>query len=86
MNSVMDDNKVLTLVSNERIPLTREIRLLFEIHCLDHASPATVSRAGMVYVNDQDVPWRALVRVSPPPPTHTPLPSTCHTSAVPLMS
>ncbi len=62
MNSAMDDNKVLTLVSNERIPLTKEIRLLFEIHSLDNASPATVSRAGMVFVNDNDVPWRALVR------------------------
>jgi dynein heavy chain len=61
MNSVMDDNKMLTLVSNERIPLTKEMRLLFEIHNLDHASPATVSRAGMVFVNDRDVKWTSLV-------------------------
>ena len=27
----MDDNRVLTLVSNERIPLTESMRLLFEI-------------------------------------------------------
>ena len=62
MNSVMDDNKMLTLVSNERIPLTKEMRLLFEIHSLEYASPATVSRAGMVFVNDRDVKWNSMVR------------------------
>ena len=28
-NTVMDDNKVLTLVSNDRIPLSPSMRLLF---------------------------------------------------------
>ena len=28
MNTVMDDNKMLTLASNERIPLTPSMRLL----------------------------------------------------------
>jgi len=31
LNTVMDDNKVLTLASNERIALTKHMRLLFEI-------------------------------------------------------
>lgn len=31
LNTVMDDNKVLTLVSNDRFPLTPSMRLLFEI-------------------------------------------------------
>lgn len=31
LNTVMDDNKVLTLASNERIALTKRMRLLFEI-------------------------------------------------------
>ncbi|KAH8076432.1 dynein light chain binding protein [Aureococcus anophagefferens] len=44
MNTVMDDNKVLTLVSNERIPLTESMRMVFEIHSLKNATPATVSR------------------------------------------
>ncbi|TPP62234.1 Dynein beta chain ciliary [Fasciola gigantica] len=55
LNTVMDDNKVLTLASNERIPLTPTMRLLFEISHLKTATPATVSRAGILYVNPQDL-------------------------------
>lgn len=51
LNTVMDDNKVLTLASNERIPLTPSMRLLFEISHLKTATPATVSRAGILYIN-----------------------------------
>ena len=57
LNSVMDDNKVLTLASNERIPLTPTMRLLFEISHLRTATPATVSRAGILYVNSRDLGW-----------------------------
>ncbi|KAF2980505.1 hypothetical protein EK904_000039, partial [Melospiza melodia maxima] len=41
LNTVMDDNKVLTLASNERIPLTPTMRLIFEISHLRTATPAT---------------------------------------------
>ncbi|ETV86145.1 hypothetical protein H257_02603 [Aphanomyces astaci] len=51
MNSVMDDNKTLTLASNERIPLKKYMRLIFEIRDLAYATPATVSRAGILYLS-----------------------------------
>ncbi|XP_062567134.1 dynein beta chain, ciliary-like [Saccostrea cucullata] len=57
LNTVMDDNKVLTLASNERIPLTPSMRLLFEISHLRTATPATVSRAGILFINPQDLGW-----------------------------
>nr|XP_018673081.1 dynein beta chain, ciliary [Ciona intestinalis] len=57
LNTVMDDNRMLTLASNERIPLTNSMRLLFEIYHLRSATPATVSRAGILYVNPQDLGW-----------------------------
>ena len=50
MNSVMDMNKTLTLASNERIPLKPHMRMLFEMRDLAHASLATVTRAGVLYV------------------------------------
>ncbi|XP_003791133.1 dynein heavy chain 9, axonemal [Otolemur garnettii] len=57
LNTVMDDNKVLTLASNERIPLNPTMRLLFEISHLCSATPATVSRAGILYINPADLGW-----------------------------
>lgn len=48
LNTVMDDNKVLTLASNERIALTKEMRLLFEVGHLQSATPATVSRGNIL--------------------------------------
>ncbi|CAE7205816.1 ODA4, partial [Symbiodinium sp. KB8] len=61
MNTVMDDNKVLTLVSNERVGLTPAMRMVFEINSLANATPATVSRAGILYINETDIGWRPLV-------------------------
>ncbi|KAG7466869.1 hypothetical protein MATL_G00146930 [Megalops atlanticus] len=61
LNTVMDDNKVLTLASNERISLTSSMRLVFEISHLKAATPATVSRAGILYVNPQDLGWSSYV-------------------------
>lgn len=58
MNTVMDDNKVLTLVSNERIPLSNAMRMFFEINSLKNATPATVSRAGILFINETDIGWR----------------------------
>ncbi|TKS80370.1 Dynein heavy chain 10, axonemal [Collichthys lucidus] len=55
MNSVMDDNKLLTLANGERIRLQNHCALLFEVADLRYASPATVSRCGMVYVDPQNL-------------------------------
>jgi dynein heavy chain len=57
MNTVMDDNKVLTLVSQERIPMTDSMRLVLEVANLSQASPATVSRGGVLFVNETDIGW-----------------------------
>ena len=60
MNSVMDDNKILTLASNERIVLKPHMRLIFEIRNLKFATPATVSRAGILYISDASgYQWKA---------------------------
>ncbi|RYH29930.1 hypothetical protein EON65_06785 [archaeon] len=62
MNSVMDDNKMLTLASNERIPLKSYMRMIFEIRDLKYATPATVSRAGILYIStDEGSQWRSIV-------------------------
>ena len=54
MNSVMDDSKMLTLASSDRIILKLYMRMIFEIRDLRFSSPATVSRAGILYISDTD--------------------------------
>ncbi|XP_078792424.1 dynein axonemal heavy chain 2 isoform X2 [Oryzias latipes] len=62
MNSVMDDNKVLTLINGERISMPEQVSLLFEVENLAVASPATVSRCGIVYNDYADLGWRPFVQ------------------------
>jgi dynein heavy chain len=58
MNTVLDDNMTLCLVNGERIKLNDGIRVLFEVQDLARASPATVSRCGMVFITPSDLGWR----------------------------
>jgi dynein heavy chain len=63
MNSVLDDSKLLTLNNGDRIALSPMMRLLFEVENLSVASPATVSRAGMIFMDIEDLGWRPYVDV-----------------------
>ncbi|CAF1579491.1 unnamed protein product, partial [Adineta steineri] len=61
MNSVMDDNKILTLTNGERIAMPEQVTLLFETGDMAVASPATVSRCGIVFCDYDNLSWRPFI-------------------------
>ncbi|KAM3486950.1 hypothetical protein MY8738_000076 [Beauveria namnaoensis] len=55
LNSVLDDNKLLTLPNGERLNLPSNVRIMFEVETLKYATLATVSRCGMVWFSEETV-------------------------------
>ena len=62
LNSVLDDNHLLTMPNGERIKFGNNVNFIFETHDLQHASPATVSRMGMIFLSEKDIDLKPLVR------------------------
>ncbi|KAH7340377.1 dynein heavy chain protein 1 [Rhizoctonia solani] len=62
LNSVLDDNKLLTLPNGERLNLPGNVRIMFEVEHLKYATLATVSRCGMIWFSEDTVDAQMVCR------------------------
>ena len=91
LNSVLDDNRLLTMPSGERIQFGPNVNFLFETHDLKFASPATVSRMGMIFLDEESSDVRCIVsswmrkQVSPTISHHLPPSMPFHALPCPSM-
>jgi len=63
LNTVLDDNKILTLANAERIPMSDLTKMVFEVEILNKTSPATVSLCGIIYVSKTNLFWKPLIYI-----------------------
>lgn len=62
LNSTLDDNRLLTLKNGERITFESRINFIFETDSLDYASPATISRLGIINLNGQTLDFEQIIQ------------------------
>ena len=61
LNTVLDENRKLCLMSGEIIKLPQNTNLIFETQDCSTATPATISRCGMLYLAEEPLTWQILV-------------------------
>ncbi|GKT26037.1 Dynein axonemal heavy chain 2, partial [Aduncisulcus paluster] len=62
MNTCLDDTRCLTILNGERISFPPQVSFVFETLDLQEASPATVSRCGMIHMDVQSIGWKNVVQ------------------------
>ena len=62
LNTLLDDTKMLSLPSGFRINLKADVKVVFEAESLTQATPATISRVGLIYFEAEKLSWFVIAR------------------------
>ena len=62
LNTLLDDTRMLSLLSGFRINLKKDIKIVFEPESLTQATPATISRVDLVYFESERFTWYPVAR------------------------
>lgn len=61
LNTVLDDNKVLSLANAKTIKMSPFLHVFFEVPDLAEASPATLTRSSIIYFETSQLGWQPLL-------------------------
>lgn len=62
LNSLLDDSRTVCLSNSEQVKPSESTKIIFEIgDCVENASPATISRCGIVYIEEHEISWTQIV-------------------------
>lgn len=62
LNTLLDETRMLSLPSGFRINLKRDIKVVFEAEELTSATPATISRVGLIFFDQNKLGWFPMAR------------------------
>ena len=62
LNTLLDETRMLSLPSGFRINLKRDIKVVFEAEELTSATPATISRVGLIFFDQDKLGWFPMAR------------------------
>lgn len=62
LNPVLDDNRTLCLVTGETLPLKPGVNVIMEVDSISHASPATITRCGIVFMDRATEVWEPIIK------------------------
>lgn len=58
LNTALDNQVTLFLANRQSLSISQKISFIFEVESLGHASPAMVSRCGVVHFASSDFTWQ----------------------------
>ncbi|KJP86349.1 40S ribosomal protein S3 [Plasmodium fragile] len=61
LHSLLDENKVLTLINGNRIKFADNVFIFFEIENLKNSAPSFISRSKIVYMNEEEFNYEWLI-------------------------